>query len=181
MTCGMKFSVILPVVQVFVAIVLLKWGQSITSPHQLDTIYIATPTLVCLGINAPATLFKLGDFLTPQPWRTTSVSGISSEEIWFLVGVAVIWFLAGIALDRGASALDKTHKVTAPRIIVNVALLLIAIVLLLLGSQHLHPNEWNNPASWLVGVLFIAWSLALGLISVRNCTRLFKRSVPSSA
>lgn len=167
----LRFVFLLPIAQLVVALLLLQWGHRILPPRGLDTIYLPTPTLVCIGINAPALLFKVGDFLKPQTWKYTSIRGFSLDEFWFLAGVLVIWFLIGLALDahrlRGAST-PRNGKGSA---IASIAMLIVAALLLILGLEHIHPYEWNNPASPVVGIFFIVWSLVIGFLSGRKLTR----------
>lgn len=141
---------------------------------------MATPTLVCIGINGPAVLFKVGDLLTPQAWKYMAVRGFSSDEFWFLAGVLVIWFLIGRALDahrlRGAS----TPRVRMGSVIASIATMTVAALLLFLGLKHLHPYEWNNPASPVVGILFIVWSLTIGFLSGRKLTRFMQEKRASN-
>lgn len=170
----LRFAFLLPIAQLVVALLLLQWGHRILPPRGLDTIYLPTPRLVCIGINGPAVLFRIGDFLTPQAWKYLQVGGFSPDELWFLLGVLVIWFLIGHALDarglRGAS----TPRIGIGTLITCIAMLIVAALLLFLGLKHIHPYEWNNPASPVVGIFFIVWSLALGLLSGRKLTRFIK-------
>jgi hypothetical protein len=53
----LKFSVMLPVVQLIPAIFLLEVVGRARTPQGFDNLYYATSQLVCAGINAPATIF----------------------------------------------------------------------------------------------------------------------------
>lgn len=176
----LRFALLLPIAQLVVALLLLQWGHRVLPPRGLDTIYMPTPTLVCIGINGPAVLFRVGDFLTPQTWIYMGVRGFSSDEFWFLAGVLVIWFLIGHALDahrmRGAS----TPRIRMGSAIASIAMLIVAALLLFLGLKHIHPYEWNNPASPVVGIFFIVWSLAIGIVSGRKLTRFMQEKRAST-
>lgn len=176
----LRFALLLPIAQLVVALLLLQWGNRILPPRGLDTIYMPTPTLVCTGINGPAVLFRVGDFLTPQAWKYMQVGGFSPDELWLLLGVLVVWFLIGRALDARRLQGASTSRIGMGSAIASIATLIVAASLLFLGLKHLHPYEWNNPASPVVGILFIVWSLTIGFLSGRKLTRFMQEKRAST-
>jgi hypothetical protein len=98
--------IVLPSVQFVLAIVLLQWGfwAGKHPPGKFDTVYVATPGLLCLGLNAPAVVLRMlaGMFLESL-WpgdHLWGIAGFGGEDLSFLAGVAVLWYLVGRSLDR---------------------------------------------------------------------------------
>ena len=104
-----RFAVVLPVVQVFIAAILLVWADLAIPivyrywwrfPRRevfIDACVIAANT-VSHGVNAPALLFRglaLSLRLQGHP-----VWGVGVEDVFYLAGVVVLWNLVGRTLDR---------------------------------------------------------------------------------
>ncbi len=104
-----RFAVVLPFVQVFIATILLVWTDLVIPivyrnwwrfPRRevfIDEGVIATNT-ISHGINAPALLFRglaLSLRLQGHP-----VWGVGLEDVFYLAGVVVLWCLVGRTLDR---------------------------------------------------------------------------------
>jgi hypothetical protein len=100
----LKFSWLLPIGQVALAIFLLHWGQQLEISTQrrmrYDTPYVSTPALLCAGINGPARFVALlSYFFYRYDHAPPTVFGLDLERTFFFLGVAVLWFLVGRTID----------------------------------------------------------------------------------
>jgi hypothetical protein len=117
-----RLAVVLPVVQVFIAAILLVWTDLAIPivyrywwrfPRRevyIDECVIATNT-VSHGINAPALLFR-GLALSLR-WQGHPVWGVGVEDVFYLAGVVVLWYLAGRTLDRRRFRIKTSASRTA--------------------------------------------------------------------
>jgi hypothetical protein len=172
----LKFAVLLPILQLLIAVILLQWGYREHGRRGLDTPYGSTATMVCHGLNAPALLLRALALLLPVAMATrvpTLQFGFGLDEIFFLVGVGVLWSLVGGVLDR--SRAPKTSKSAS-----NLWLNMFYVVLFVWGGCLMYsavqalrsPGKWNNPAGNVTeGVLFAIWSLLFISISARRLIR----------
>jgi hypothetical protein len=161
----LRLSWILPLVQLPLAIFLLVWGNHSEQSADVirmhfDTLYAATPTMICIGINAPARFFaatsRLFDRVDHAP---PTIAGLTLDYVFFMIGIVILWYLVGRTLDNrrlGRSAWSITK------------LLLIAGPLALLGSfffydalqGFLRPGRYNNQIGNISeSLLFMMWSL----------------------
>jgi hypothetical protein len=172
-----KLSILLPSLQLALAVFLLQWGKRIRPPRGLDTIYISTPSQICAGINAPATVFALLERLF---WRVDhpppAIFGFGLGYLFFLLGVALVWHLVGRGLDqrmlwRGRLAIWTKRKL----LFVGLPLTLIGAFFLYGGIRSLLTpwglnNYWGSIASDSLAVL---WSLFLIGIPASAAVRLY--------
>src|ERR1700730_7072894 len=160
----LKFSIVLPVVQFILAILLLEWADRASRPR-FDTLYYPTSQLVCAGINAPATiligfagLFDRVDHAPPP------IFGLGLDEVFFFIGVLILWFLVGKVLDRRWSPGERPAKWTVIRLLsLGVPLELLGALLFYEGLHGiLTPGRWNNYFGNIVqNILVLLWSLIL--------------------
>jgi len=125
-----------------------------------DTLYFATPTLICGGINAPARflaatsrLFDRVDHAQP------TIAGLTLDYVFFMIGVLILWYLVGRALDNrqlGRSAWSITKQLLA-----GGPLALLGSLFFYNGLQgFLTPSRWNNQIGNIAqSLLFMLWSL----------------------
>src|SRR5579862_6774943 len=106
----LRLSWILPLVQLPLAIFLLALGErsshsaEVTRMHY-DTPYLATPTLICKGINAPAGLLAITSGLFNRvDHAPPTIFGFTLDYVFFLIGVVILWCIVGSALDERQSA-----------------------------------------------------------------------------
>jgi hypothetical protein len=98
--------IVLPSVQFVLAIALMQWGYWATKhrPGKFDTVYVSTPSLVCDGLDAPASVLRmLYRMFLERLWPEGdlwSVAGFGAEDLIFLAGVVVLWYLVGRSMDR---------------------------------------------------------------------------------
>jgi hypothetical protein len=141
----LKFSVVLPVVQFILAILLLEGGDR--------------------GINAPATILigfaRLFDRIDhPQP----TILGLGLDEIFFFTGVLILWFFIGAAVDRRWSPGEPPSKWRPIRLVLlGISLELLGAFLFYQGLQgFLTPGRWNNYIGNIVqSTLVVLWSVIL--------------------
>jgi hypothetical protein len=90
----LKLSLLLPLMQLFLAAGLWDWGHRTATTRVLDTFYWPTSVLICYGINAPALVLKLLAFPFTRRDQVTppSISGYGLEELFFFLGVGILWF-----------------------------------------------------------------------------------------
>jgi hypothetical protein len=164
-----KLSLILPVTHVAAAVAMLELAAHTPFPFPPggDELYVPTTRMVCMGINAPASLFTLLTQAIPLPYITAF--RLYTSDFRFLGWVAVIWYLVGRALDRQISQGTSKRAAGTYVILWNVFLLVLGACLFLLALSPLHwPTRYNNPTGNIVlGMLFLAWSLTLVAYSVR--------------
>jgi hypothetical protein len=162
-----KFSLLLPALQVPLAIALWELGRYAQVPRRLDTLYLPTSALVSYGINAPAVFFRVLVFPLTRGntlWRPPDVFGYDPEQLAFFVGVGILWYLAGRSLDRRMSyELPFATRITVGQLVLDLSLMLLGVAILLEGIQGFRdPWRWNNRfGNYIESTLFVAWSLVL--------------------
>lgn len=162
----LKLSMVLPTLQVLLAVALWEWGRRTLTSRALDTPYWPTSALICYGINAPAVFFKLLIFPFTRGNQSSagSISGYGLEEIFFFLGVGILWFCVGRSIDM--QALEKTPSkklLTKGRVLADLLLMSIGVALFAEGFHGLRtPWKWNNYwGNAAESVLFLAWSFVL--------------------
>jgi hypothetical protein len=157
-----KFSIILPCVQVPLAVGLWEWGTY--QPHSHSFGSWPTAGLVCYGINAPAILLsKLAVYPFRMMYPPHFLSHYSLLEWAFFAGVAVVWFLVGLALDRKTARAGAEVRLTMGRVLRYVLLVLVGIFLFLQALQGFS-LPWHQGNYWgtiTESILFLAWSVVL--------------------
>lgn len=164
----MKFSIILPVAQVAVAIGLLEWGQRVTPPKFLDTLYVATPTLVCMGINAPAQLMAMfALLLIPVRWTYIGFLGFPLPHWFFLGGVIIVWSLLGRWFDKYKSLKEFSNRnVCGSKIVLDVLMLILSGALLMVSWIVTRSIEGNNRCGlYIEDSLNKLWITAMAAVS----------------
>ena len=139
---------VLPTVHFVLAATLLQWGY--LHPHPkwwkgVDSIWVPTARLVCLGISAPAhRLSWILDGILFGSRAIPKVFGFYSEDLLFLVGVSVLWFLIGKEIDsqRFPSEHPQT-KLRTGKILRNILVALYGLDLLVVIC--LHNVVFTNP------------------------------------
>jgi hypothetical protein len=184
----LKFSWLLPIGQVAVAILLLHWGEQLEISTyrrmRYDTLYVSTPALVCAGINGPARFVaSLSHFFYRYDHAPPTVFGLDLERAFFFLGVAILWFLVGRTIDtrrtsKGPPAtwgVSKFVLVGAPLALMGASLLYVSVIGLFT------PGRLNNEiGSTLNSVLLLFWSLALLSIPVLALSRRLRIPVSKS-
>jgi len=161
---AVKLSIILPSVQVPLAIALWEWSSHEPHPRKLGYVPWPTDVLICYGINAPAIFFsRLASYplrMASPPWF---LARYNYAELTFFVGVALLWFLVGTAADRKMTKFATERQVTALTALWHALLLLVGVLVLLEGLRgFLLP--WHRGNYWgtiTESILCVAWSVAL--------------------
>ena len=167
----------LPALQLFIALVLLSWGHTISDPIRSDTAFVSTPTLVCEGITAPALFVRpVSGALAPYSLSLFQVriAGFMVEEILFLVAVAVVWYLVAIRIaSRHRTEFAASSFAKWRAIFWHLCVVAAGVVLLIEGGNSFKPyGRFNNPlGSRIQGVLFLIWALALILNGAQSIFR----------
>lgn len=164
-----RFALVLPVVQLVLAIGLLRWGiwQVHHPPGSFDTPYAATPMFACQGINAPAVLLE-NFFRTVAPLRRVnemlSDRLVGGYDLSFLVGLMILWYLVGRNVDRrvmGATSAQRRTR-AGNRLFQLLQVTCGACVGIMGAKQFDYLGRWNNVVgNILSGTLFLVWSLVL--------------------
>jgi hypothetical protein len=177
-----RFSIILPSVQVPLAIGLWEWSRYEPRARSLESFPWPTGGLICYGINAPAIFSRV----VAYPFRMAQPPGFlvrySPAEIAFFLGVALLWFLVGAGLDRMVRG-EADRRMTVGRIVWHVLLLLMGIVLLLQAVRGFS-NPWQQGNYWgsiTENILFVAWSLVLMWIPVSKLVNRRRKAPPTPA
>src|SRR6266478_3743822 len=96
----LRLSWILPLVQLPLAIFLLEWGEHSAQSADVirmryDTLYFATPTLICGGINAPARFLaatsRLFDRVDHAQPTIAGLTGLRFLYDWSFDSVVLGW------------------------------------------------------------------------------------------
>jgi hypothetical protein len=179
---AVKMRLILPAVQLTIAILLLVLARRYIPPQHYDTLYMPTAGFVCMGINAPATLFRAAaaavlPLYTPDrtPW---SLLGFGTEDLLFLAAVIALWYVVGQWLDKRIA--DKAPRTAIPRwpgVLVSAGLALFGVPLIALGAKGLNSysigfHNYNNPRGSLIAwVLALTWGITLTVVSIVRITK----------
>jgi hypothetical protein len=163
-----KLKYILPVGQVILAIILLGWGHTVKVPKRTDLIYVPTPTLVLMGINAPVLLVRPLMALitpgTPTNHRPGPFFDFTGDEILFICVSAAMWYVIAVLLASHLPVkLEPIGRANIARFIWFGVFALVGITLAAGGIEMLRfPGEWNNAVGQTFeGVLFLLWAIAL--------------------
>jgi hypothetical protein len=161
-----KLTFALPAFQLAVAMVLLRLGHRAVGPSGLDTLYVPTVTLVCLGINAPALFLGLVPRLFPET-ASGGTFGFSPWELLFLLGVVVLWYLVGRLLNNRKAAIgSRPAKKTTGGLLFTILVLALGLMIFYSGEELIRVRPWNNPVGTVVaGILCLLWAVGLVLLS----------------
>jgi len=165
-----KLALILATVQFVLAAILLQLGYRAAVPHGVE-LYVPTARLICLGINAPARLFR---FLDPTGWGENfdflprKIFGFGTDDLFFLAGVILVWCLVGRAMDQ-KRALRTTRGSIGPAI--DILLLTVGFILLFGGRQEMMYPRNDNPKYIVSAILTLIWSFVLIFLSGRALMR----------
>lgn len=163
MSKSIKLSWILPIVQLALAVVLLKWPFRMP---QVDTLYQPTARLIAYGVSAPALYVQV---LSPLCDKIDQVLpgllGFGAHELAFLLGVIIVWFLVGRSWDRHRCRPTYTRgrRPGWKTFITNLCLILLGLPFLVGGIHDLRTlgqlnNDWGN---YVESALYLVWGLAL--------------------
>jgi hypothetical protein len=183
-----KFAIVLPIAQLVAAVIMLRMGHRVELVKQrlYDTSYTSTINSICVGINAPAILFRpVGRIviplmiILPDSWIEGLPSiGYRIDSIPFLIGVIVVWYLIGRTLDRrrSARALAVTPKLTAS-LFRKTILILAGGFLLFMAARFLgNPGMFCNPSGTTAeALLYLVWSAALIILPVISIVNEIRR------
>jgi amino acid transporter len=177
----LRFAVILPVVQLIIALALFKWGER---QWEGKGLFVPTGRLLCHALNAPALLFLRLLDLFPD-WSAPRICGFYFDEIFFLPGVAVVWYLVGRALDRRVTphAQSQSRK-TIPKALFNLFLVVYGVYFF-----------WTETVTWFWhrnllifrgahaydAALYWAWSVVLILAGAVNLVKAIRPRLSSSS
>lgn len=164
----LKLSWTLPIVQLPIAILLLQWARvsGAVEQQRFDTLYTATPALVCAGINAPARVFEAtAGFFDRVDHPIPTIFGFKLDYVFFLVGIGILWYVVGKVLDQRQSSRHEPRPAwtTTKLIITGGPLALLGALLFYVSLQgFLNPWRWSNHVGGIVhSFLFLLWSLIL--------------------
>jgi hypothetical protein len=159
-------AIVLPLAQVFVAVVLLLQADRTHGPGGVDYHYFPPAWLICKGLNAPAMLL-----LVPfgGTWYFVPPIPIVGRAL-FLISVAIVWYFVGRLLDqRRAPSRAREHRVAITLLL--QFLLLAAGGILFYGGL----NELGGPISTVVGVLLtFIWAISLMCFSSVSLLRVVR-------
>jgi hypothetical protein len=172
-----RFSIVLPVVLLLMALGIWEWGLHVPGPKNPDAPFTPFPMYLDYGINAPVVAFK---FLALPLRRTElaylSILGFTVEDLVFFVGVVLLWHLAGRVLDRwivgGARA--ATH-VTFPDTLLRLLLMALGVFLGGAGIEgYLMPWTHTNRGEITVEIMCFVWGLVLIVLPGAGLWRAFR-------
>ena len=178
----LKFAVLLPILGAIVAVVLLEWAYlaPLRFPPHGDEVYVQSPRMVCIGINAPA--WPLTLLLNMLPLTSVRVFVFPVDDFEFLLAVIVVWYLTGRMLDdRAVHQKSDLLGMAARTVVWNLLLIAWGIGIFVMAMAPLRsPRRYSNPAGNIVeGILFLAWSLVLFVFPGRQLMRVLGGRQPS--
>jgi hypothetical protein len=155
-----KFSIILPCVQIPVAVALWEWGRYQPRAHGFGS--WPTAGLICYGINAPAIFSRMVIYPIRMATPPRLLARYSVEELAFFAAVGVVWFLVGLAIDRKLRDMGRQRPVTVATVLRDLILVLMGIVLFWQGLRGFSMpwHEGNYWGSFIKNALFVVWSVA---------------------
>jgi hypothetical protein len=182
-----RFAFVLPIVQVFIAAILLVWSDLAIPivyrnwwrfPRRevfIDECVIATNT-ISHGINGPALLFR--GLAVSLRLRGHPVWGVSVEDVFYLAGVVVLWYLAGRTLDRRRFRIKKSaSRMSTGRVWFNLFLVFWGTLLFVgcftsfyeltrASGVNIHTFYFNSDI-WALAFIFV-WALILLILPGLN-------------
>jgi hypothetical protein len=181
----LRFSVVLPILQVIITAVLTWWADRVEWMFLADTsrapgrfvfedVIVFYLRQVWKGVNAPTYPFCLVNGPgTGRVWQ------FSLSEVLYFCSVAILWFLVGRFMDRRNQRTDAEEGRVSTKAAKAWLALLVAWGLALLAltlfwayeDLHLFPDSgafanlrfeaYVRPYELVESVLFLAWSLIL--------------------
>lgn len=171
----LSFRHILPLSQVLIASVLLKWDDIALGPQGLNPLY------ACYGINAPAiTIWQLARILQID-YAFASLAPFNLGHLLFLAGVAVVWYWVGRAIDlRQLGKAPELNAAARRHLIWNICLVLLGIYLMIGGLELAHTGRRNNGriGDLVAPALFEVWSGFLIVLPGRRLVRAIRGRRP---
>jgi hypothetical protein len=177
-------SRILPVIQVILAMVLLKWGEYHPHPRWwrpgMYEFWRPTSDLVCYGINAPAfrlvpALYALafGKFIPP-------IAGFYPQDLFLLAGIIVVWHLVGKKIDTWRLPQEPWREKRAVlKIIWNLLVAFYGIILLV--TMDLYDVDSNSMGNLIERILWFVWALALIFVPTQKLLAMLRRKPSNQA
>jgi hypothetical protein len=167
-----RMSRIMPVTQVILAMVLLKWGEYHPYPTwwvrgMYSSFWVPTPILVCYGLNAPA--YRLVPALNTLVFGRFmhKMAGFYPVEQVLLLGVVVLWYLVGKKIDEWKRPDEFSElKPRTGKIVRNGILVLYGM--LLLATMDLRDTDNNVIGDLIERILWFVWSVALILLPMQK-------------
>jgi len=161
----LKLRFALPTAQLAVAMSLMYWGEHMKAPPHSDELSASSVTLICLGINAPAMLFRaLGAWFGTQliDRAPVAVFGFGLEECFFLLGVIACWYFVGRWLDHRKSPGTQavSERFTVGRLALNLLVMALGAFLILLVIRGRQPL-FHSGGAIIEKALFLSWSAFL--------------------
>ena len=179
---SVKIRFILPVVQVALAILLMVLARREMPPQHYCTVQMPTVGLVCMGINAPATLFRfaVGAVLplyklerSPRP-----LPAFGTEQLLFLGAVIALWYVVGRWLDKRLAGKMSTTAIRRwPGVLVGAGLALFGVPLVVIAVEGIQScssrfGTLSNPlGSLTAAMLALAWGMTLTVVSIVRITK----------
>jgi len=163
----MRLALVLPIIHFVAAATLLQWAYRVPVPHG-SGFYVPTVRLICEGLNAPALPFKALAVFSPN---ASSVHGLPTPDVVFLVGVLLVWCIVGRALDQRWESQAAAQPTTAIALFAYALLLILSGILLFLGLYGLGPGRPNVADPPVRAFLTLMWSGGLIFLSGRGLVR----------
>ena len=176
-----KLAAILPATQLAFAAALLRIADRVDIPYGTE-LYVPTARLICMGLNAPALLFR---FLDPIMWGPrfavlpSSLLGFDTHDLFFLIGVTVVWCVVGRALDRRGTLESALEGRSIGAVLVQLLLLALGVLLFMAGVHDLEHPASNNPNQPIRAFLTFVWSVSLVWVSGLAILRRFRPTTHS--
>jgi hypothetical protein len=175
-----KFSIILPDVQVLLAVGLQEWAIHSALPRQMCAPYLPTPMLICYGIDAPAIVLRRL-LLLPLELRSIAIPlivGFRLDDIVLLFCVAFVWYFVGKRLDTKLSpAKSARRRMTFAWLFWNLSLLSLGVVFFFEAIDGLrYPGRWDRLFGRIAeSILFLIWAQSLLSIPVLRIVNEIRR------
>jgi hypothetical protein len=171
-------SRILPLIQVTLAGVLLKWGEYHPHPTwwvrgMYSSFWAPTPIHVCYGINAPA--YRLVPALNTLVFGRFihKMAGFYPVEQVLLLGVVVLWYLVGKEIDAWRRPDEfPDPKPGTEKIVRNCIITLYGILLLV--TMDFRNADNNAMGDLMERILWFVWALALIFLPMQKLLAMFR-------
>lgn len=173
-----KFRLLLPAIQIAMAVLLLVLGEHQRAAHRGQDMYFGPPAAwICYALNAPATVFRSGVmYLWNELGRPFASHVIAIDNAIFFFGLGVVWSLVRVVADswfRKRRNIVSAMPAGPLRLVGDLGLVGLGVAFIVLvgyGTRDLLRMQ-SAVAAALESGLWAIWGLALVIICGRDFIR----------
>jgi hypothetical protein len=182
---GAKLAILIPVVQVPLAVVLTEWGEALQLRFGLINSHVGSVKYLCWALNGPGLVFRYGEILI------SPIKGISQglafllDTFLYLLGVGLLWYYVGRQFDRFVSGTPPYRwRIPVLGILFYLFVVLWGLKLFFWGYASFYTADsqnYHSPADTTNGVILVIWSVVLIVFGIRKMIACARTNPMSSA